>query len=770
VVVHTSDEKGAGTDSRVFVDLIGDAGSSGAQQLVSSKKNPFERGDEDEFVLQVPASLGNLTHLRVCHDGKGFGAGWHLDYIAVTDVADQQVYYFLCQRWLDKSKDDGKTERTLAASRHFPIAEYDVSVATSDVRGSGTDANVFIEIHGEESATRRFVLETPAKNDFERGATDKFVVRGRNVGIMTKVVVGHDNKGLGPAWHLHRVDVTNRSTGQVAGFVADRWFSKSHDDKQIVRELMPTESAHGEPTGGASVPWRAVVVTGDVRGAGTDADVFLDLRGAKGTSGPMMLEAAGDVFERGQRDAFRLRAPDVGPLREIEVSHNGKGRGPDWYLDSIELTDESSGRNYLFLAQRWLKSSKGTSASATLRPEEGGGAAHGRSRYRVEVTTAWRVGRDLKGPVAVRASGTGGDSGERNLDGGAAVHLRPGATDAFHLDRMPDVGQMSTLEVRHGFKAAWCGVVRVVNEDTGAQGVFVQEGMLGMRDCPARLQAEGRDPCDYQVEVKTSNLRGAGTDSSVSITLHGASRATGPHPLETRSKNTFERGSLDRFTLDALPHLGDLTKITIGHDGKGFGAGWHLEGVKVARVAGGDSWYFPCRRWLDKGEDEGRTTRVLLVEDTARRASNTDSEKDHLEGMAVRSRAPVGHTGYRITFWTSNVWLAGTSAQVFFELVGESISSGVLIPAQGKPDDQFARGTARMFIYPRLPYLGDIKELRVGLDGSGVFPGWHLRVVEVEHIKSGATWRFHCHGWIDKRGGWQRVLYPEESVLLSHTV
>lgn len=80
------------------------------------------------------------------------------------------------------------------------------------------------------------------------------------------------------------------------------------------------------------------------------------------------------------------------------------------------------------------------------------------------------------------------------------------------------------------------------------------------------------------------------------------------------------------------------------------------------------------------------------------------------------------------------------------------------------------RGTARVFIYPRLPFLGDIKELRVGLDGSGVFPGWHLRVAEVEHIKSGATWRFHCHGWIDKRGGWQRVLYPEQSVLLPQTV
>ena len=36
----------------------------------------------------------------------------------------------------------------------------------------------------------------------------------------------------------------------------------------------------------------------------------------------------------------------------------------------------------------------------------------------------------------------------------------------------------------------------------------------------------------------------------------------------------------------------------------------------------------------------------------------------------------VGQPGYRVTFNTSNVALAGTSAPVFFELIGENGSSG----------------------------------------------------------------------------------------------
>ena len=116
----------------------------------------------------------------------------------------------------------------------------------------------------------------------------------------------------------------------------------------------------------------------------------------------------------------------------------------------------------------------------------------------------------------------------------------------------------------------------------------------------------------------------------------------------------------------------------------------------------------------------------------------------------------IGQPGYRITFNTSNVVMGGTSAPVFFELIGENGSSGTVL-TKAAPG-QFSRGSADTFVYPRLPFLGEMVQLRVGTTGEGMFATWHLRTVECVHIASGDRWVFSCHNWIDKKVGWCRVL------------
>ena len=67
----------------------------------------------------------------------------------------------------------------------------------------------------------------------------------------------------------------------------------------------------------------------------------------------------------------------------------------------------------------------------------------------------------------------------------------------------------------------------------------------------------------------------------------------------------------DSFELEAVD-LGDLTLVVIGHDGKGHGAGWFLDKITV-KVRGGDGgkFTFPCMRWLDVGEEDGKIEREL---------------------------------------------------------------------------------------------------------------------------------------------------------------
>lgn len=58
--------------------------------------------------------------------------------------------------------------------------------------------------------------------------------------------------------------------------------------------------------------------------------------------------------------------------------------------------------------------------------------------------------------------------------------------------------------------------------------------------------------------------------------------------------DNFSRGKVDVFTLD-LPDMGNLTRLMVGHDGKGNQQRWHLEGVTVTnKTLKTPSVYFPC--------------------------------------------------------------------------------------------------------------------------------------------------------------------------------
>lgn len=99
-------------------------------------------------------------------------------------------------------------------------------------------------------------------------------------------------------------------------------------------------------------------------------------------------------------------------------------------------------------------------------------------------------------------------------------------------------------------------------------------------------------------------------------------------------------------------------------------------------------------------------------------------------------------------------------SHVFFCLTC-SPKTGVVYPTG--PQGQFSRGCKASFLFPRLPYVGALHQLRVGTDGRGLFAAWHLRQVEVVHVHTGQRWLFDCNEWLDRHNVWQ-VLLPAISV------
>ena len=65
--------------------------------------------------------------------------------------------------------------------------------------------------------------------------------------------------------------------------------------------------------------YEVVTVTGDVKGAGTDSNVYVTLFGMRGTTKkmPLVPRTGVDPFERGNSDIFTFKCNNVGPLRKI---------------------------------------------------------------------------------------------------------------------------------------------------------------------------------------------------------------------------------------------------------------------------------------------------------------------------------------------------------------------------------------------------------------------------------------------------------------------
>lgn len=139
VSVRTGDMFGAGTDASVFLTIFGDLGDTGERKLAKSEnnKNKFERGQVSQGGSNMPAGssidptesllvfkpqvdkftieavdLGEVFKIRVRHDNSLIGADWYLDQVEVLDTETEEVYMFLCERWLSTKREDKRVDRT----------------------------------------------------------------------------------------------------------------------------------------------------------------------------------------------------------------------------------------------------------------------------------------------------------------------------------------------------------------------------------------------------------------------------------------------------------------------------------------------------------------------------------------------------------------------------------------------------------------------------------------------------------------------------------
>jgi hypothetical protein len=113
--------------------------------------------------------------------------------------------------------------------------------------------------------------------------------------------------------------------------------------------------APGPMTRSASKTGYVVLVnTASGAKAGTDAHVWINLKGARGASGWIQLDRRGaNLFEPSQMNPFVVWVKDLGPITGATLWHSSQA--DTWRLDQISVRPASGRAAFAVMpAQRWL--------------------------------------------------------------------------------------------------------------------------------------------------------------------------------------------------------------------------------------------------------------------------------------------------------------------------------------------------------------------------------------------------------------------------------
>ncbi len=196
VYIQTGDEFEAGTDCKIELTFFGTKGTS--QPIVLQKnESRFERGRRDVILVNID-DIESLLKVRVAVHKGGFRKNWLLDHIEVHKLgSEESKTVFNSNSWLDTKENPSVTlVGELDGKKLLSKSGYDISITTSDIRGAGTNAKVYITLFGEHGDSGELYLRDSKtnKNTFEASNRDEFEFANlEDLGDINKIRIWHDN-------------------------------------------------------------------------------------------------------------------------------------------------------------------------------------------------------------------------------------------------------------------------------------------------------------------------------------------------------------------------------------------------------------------------------------------------------------------------------------------------------------------------------------------------------------------------------------------------
>ncbi|KAK2527785.1 hypothetical protein Q9966_010084 [Columba livia] len=676
----------AGTEANVILWIYGDKGVAGPITLgKDNRKQLFLPRQENEFQVKIK-HIGNIYKIRLELSGLlNEQSEWNLQKVTLQHIKSKKTLNFPANTRLSRNRDgrDFVCELPVveAGKPIYPIVLYHVYVYTGDLEQADTDSAVFLCIYGEKGDSGlRLLHKSGSPETFQKGTVKVFEVETVCLGELQKVLLRCEANAKSQYWYCDKVIVREAETNSEYVFNCGRWLpfmSQGVIHSEI--ELYPQEETlsfvndrqitlcQNRPVSlkckvdllqksqsELEEDWKITVVTGDFETAGTTATVFIYAYGENKASGPIILGSGKhQLFNPKSEDTFKINFRDLGQLYKIRIGHDNTGNDPSWYLEEVRLKRvvPFSDEEICLPVECWLAEDKG----------EG---------------DTWRE-------VAIRNPRKELLPQENET---YMLCLQLGVKLTLPIDESSGIYQPSILEMS-------IQVPRIRSLEKEFKDLDLEGTNAWVAVATSKLEM-----LLYEIHVYTGTKLGAETDANVYINLIGTRGDAGKRKLH-RSKNNdvkFRHGQMDIFCIKAVS-LGDLEKVLISHDGAGPGNGWFLDKIVIKHKEGKEAQevVFPCNRWLDENQDDGKTERELTAnkDDNSKKAFLKGSVQKNAEALLVFS-----HCSSRLEVETID--------------------------------------------------LGDVYKIRVSCDDVPGFEGWHLKSFHLEELHTRKELNFDCNCWL----------------------
>lgn len=211
ITIKTSNEEKSGTDSRVWISIMGTKNDLIDYRLDNDEDN-FEKGKTDVFEVKAQ-DFGSIVDIQIHSDDTDENSWWKLESVKIEKLDAQNRPYgamlFPANTWIGGKHALYHSRLQRLAGR---TSMYNVCVKTGDVSRAGTDSDISVRLWSESGLVYGPILLDSSKDDFERNSFTCYNLHIPHIGNINRVDFISDcaNDELDPTthhWYVERVYV-----------------------------------------------------------------------------------------------------------------------------------------------------------------------------------------------------------------------------------------------------------------------------------------------------------------------------------------------------------------------------------------------------------------------------------------------------------------------------------------------------------------------------------------------------------------------------------